>query len=112
MMKDLGARAFNYGYASPVLMVATYNDDGSVNVMNLHECTRTNAGHLALCIGKPKKTHENIEKRGAFTLTLATKEMMADSADVYLRLDHRHLCFDTYRRPHIASHPWRSTYLD
>ena len=36
MMKDLGARAFNYGYASPVLMVATYNDDGSVNVMNLH----------------------------------------------------------------------------
>ena len=30
MMKDLGARAFNYGYASPVLMVATYNDDGSV----------------------------------------------------------------------------------
>lgn len=43
-------------------MVATYNDDGSVNVMNLHECTRTNAGHLALCIGKPKKTHENIEK--------------------------------------------------
>lgn len=78
MMKDLGARAFNYGYASPVLMVATYNDDGSVNVMNLHECTRTNAGHLALCIGKPKKTHENIEKRGAFTLTLATKEMMAE----------------------------------
>lgn len=77
-MKDLGARAFNYGYASPVLMVATYNDDGSVNVMNLHECTRTNAGHLALCIGKPKKTHENIEKRGAFTLTLATKEMMAE----------------------------------
>ena len=78
MMKDLGARAFNYGYASPVLMVATYNDDGNVNVMNLHECTRTNAGHLALCIGKPKKTHENIEKRGAFTLTLATKEMMAE----------------------------------
>ena len=78
MMKDLGARAFNYGYASPGLMVATYNDDGSVNVMNLHECTRTNAGHLALCIGKPKKTHENIEKRGAFTLTLATKEMMAE----------------------------------
>ena len=52
MMKDLGARAFNYGYASPVLMVATYNDDGSVNVMNLHECTRTNAGHLALCISQ------------------------------------------------------------
>jgi hypothetical protein len=36
-MKDLGAKAFSYGYASPVLMAATYNDDGTVNVMNLHE---------------------------------------------------------------------------
>ena len=31
MMKDLGAKAFSYGYASPVLMAATYNDDGTVN---------------------------------------------------------------------------------
>lgn len=67
-MKDLGAKAFSYGYASPVLMAATYNDDGTVNVMNLHEVARTNAGDLACCIGKPKKTHENIEKR-----TLAAK---------------------------------------
>ena len=28
-MKDLGAKAFSYGYASPVLMAATYNDDGT-----------------------------------------------------------------------------------
>ena len=27
MLKDLGAKAFSYGYACPVLMVATYNDD-------------------------------------------------------------------------------------
>ena len=63
MMKDLGANAFSYGYASPVLIAVTYNDDGTVNVMNLHEVARTNAGNLACCIGKPKKTHENIEKR-------------------------------------------------
>ena len=36
MMKDLGAKVFSYGYACPVLMAATYNDDGTVNVMNLH----------------------------------------------------------------------------
>ena len=76
-MKDLGAKAFSYGYASPVLMAATYNDDGTVNVMNLHECARTNAGHLACCIGKGKKTHANIEKRRAFTLTLANRELMS-----------------------------------
>ena len=40
-MKDLGAKAFSYGYASPVLMAATYNDDGTVNVMNLHEVARS-----------------------------------------------------------------------
>lgn len=74
-MKDLGAKAFSYGYASPVLMAATYNDDGTVNVMNLHEVTRTNAGDLVCCIGKPKKTHENIEKRKAFTLTLANESL-------------------------------------
>ena len=77
MMKDLGAKAFSYGYASPVLMAATYNDDGTVNVMNLHECARTNAGHLACCIGKGKKTHANIEKRRPFTLTLANRELMS-----------------------------------
>ena len=33
MVKDLGAKAFNYGYATPVLMVATYNDDGSLNAL-------------------------------------------------------------------------------
>lgn len=46
MLKDLGARPFNYGYASPVSIAATYYDDGSVNVMNLHEGTRTIEGHL------------------------------------------------------------------
>ena len=57
-------------------MAATYNDDGTVNVMNLHEVARTNAGDLACCIGKPKKTHENIEKRKVFILTLANESLM------------------------------------
>ena len=78
MLKDLGARAFSYGYACPVLMAVTYNDDGTVDVMNLHEVTRTNAGDLACCIGKQKKTHENIEKRRAFTLTLANEKLMKE----------------------------------
>ena len=77
-MKDLGAKAFSYGYACPVLMAATYNDDGTVNVMNLHQVARTDAGDLACCIGKPKKTHENIEKRKAFTLTLANESLMKE----------------------------------
>ena len=46
MMKDLGAKAFSYGYACPVLMAATYNDDGTVNVMNLHDRLETFSGFL------------------------------------------------------------------
>ena len=30
ILNDLGAKAFSYGYASSVLMAATYNDDGTV----------------------------------------------------------------------------------
>ena len=78
MRKDLGARAFGFGWPVPVLLVATYNDDGSVNVMNLHEAMRTNAGDLTLCIGPRSKTHENVEKRGAFTVARVNREMMAE----------------------------------
>lgn len=78
MMKNLGAQAFGYGYPVPVLMVATYNDDGTVNAMNLHEAMRTNAGDLALCIGPFSKTHENVEKRRAFTVAFVGQKMMAE----------------------------------
>ncbi|OPJ59843.1 flavin reductase family protein [Clostridium chromiireducens] len=78
MMKNLGPNVFSYGYPAPVLMVGTYNDDGTVNVMNLHECTRTNAGDLALCIGPRSKTHENIKKRRAFTVALVNKNLIKE----------------------------------
>ncbi len=78
MLKNLGKNAFGYGYPVPVLMVATYNEDGSVNIMNLHEAMRTNAGDLALCIGPRSKTHENVEKRGALTIAHVYQDMMAE----------------------------------
>lgn len=75
-MKYVGRSSLAYGYPMPVLMVATYNDDGTVNVMNLHEATRTVEGDMALCIGESKKTHENIEKRRAFTIALVNQKTM------------------------------------
>lgn len=76
MLKNLGRNASGYGYPVPVLMVGTYNEDGSVNVMNLHEVMRTNAGDLALCIGPRSKTHENIEKKKAFTIALVNSNLL------------------------------------
>lgn len=82
MLKDLGARAFGYGVPMPIFMVATYNDDGSVNVMNLHETSRTNAGNLALFIGPYGKTIGNVEKRKTFSIALVHPEMMG-AADLF-----------------------------
>ena len=61
----------------PILAVATYNDDGTENVMALHEATMTVEGDLACCIGEIKKTHENIEKRRAFTVALVNRKLLA-----------------------------------
>ncbi len=82
MLKDLGARAFGYGVPMPIFMVATYNDDGSVNVMNLHETSRTNAGNLALFIGPYGKTIGKVEKRKTFSIALVHPEMMG-AADLF-----------------------------
>lgn len=78
MMKNLGTNVFSYGYPAPVLLVGTYNDDGTVNAMNLHECMRTNAGDLALCIGPRSKTHENIRKRRSFTVALVNQNLITE----------------------------------
>ena len=78
-MKYVGRQALAYGYPMPLLMVATYNDDGTVNVMDLHEATQTVEGDLVLCIGEAKKTHANIEKRRAFTVSLVNPAQMAEA---------------------------------
>lgn len=78
MMKNLEPNVFYYGYPAPVLLVGTYNDDGTVNAMDFHECMRTNAGDLALCIGPRSKTHENIRKRRTFTVALVNQKLISE----------------------------------
>lgn len=58
-------------FPMPVLMVATYNDDGSVNVMNAAWGTMQARDTVALNLSETHKTVENIKKRGAFTVSIA-----------------------------------------
>ncbi len=58
-------------FPMPVLMVATYNDDGSVNVMNAAWGTMQERGVVALNLTETHKTVQNIKKRGAFTVSIA-----------------------------------------
>ena len=58
-------------FPMPVLMVATYNDDGSVNVMNAAWGTMQERGNVALNLTETHKTVKNIKARGAFTVSIA-----------------------------------------
>ena len=58
-------------FPMPVLMVATYNDDGSVNVMNAAWGTMQERDTVALNLTESHKTVKNIKTRGAFTVSIA-----------------------------------------
>ncbi len=66
-------------YPMPVLMVATYNDDGSVNVMNAAWGTMQERGTVALNLTESHKTVSNIKARGAFTVSIADAAHVAEA---------------------------------
>ena len=69
MKKDLGVKP--YLFPMPVLMIATYNEDGTVDVMNMAWGGVCAENMVALNIDDDHKTSENIKARGAFTLSVA-----------------------------------------
>ena len=58
-------------FPMPVLMVATYNPDGSVDVINAARGTIQERGVVALNLTETHKTVQNIKARGAFTVSIA-----------------------------------------
>lgn len=69
MKKDLGVKP--YLFLMPVLMIATYGDDGRVDVMNIAWGGICAENMFSLNIDADHKTSENIRKRGAFMLSVA-----------------------------------------
>lgn len=69
MKKDLGVKP--YLFPMPVLMVASYNEDGSVNVMNMAWGGICGRNMVSLKINENHKTSKNIKARGAFTISIA-----------------------------------------
>ena len=58
-------------FPMPVLMIATYNEDGSVNVMNAAWGTMQSRENVALLLNENHKTVKNIKAKGAFTVSIA-----------------------------------------
>lgn len=58
-------------FPMPVLMIATYNEDGSVNVMNAAWGTMLERNQVILNLTETHKTVQNIKARKAFTVSIA-----------------------------------------
>ena len=69
-------------YPMPVLMVAAYDENGKVNVMNAAWGMICNSDRIALFIDEDHKTTQNLLKSKAFTVSIADAEHM-DVADFF-----------------------------
>ena len=66
-------------FPMPVLMVATYNGDGTVNVMSAAWGTMQERNVVALNLSESHKTVENIKARGAFTVGIADAKHVVEA---------------------------------
>ena len=80
MKKNLGV--VPVVYPMPVLMVAAYDEAGTVNVMNAAWGMICAMDKIALFIDEDHKTTQNLLKTKAFTVALADREHM-DVADFF-----------------------------
>lgn len=69
-------------YPMPVLMVAAYDENGTVNVMNAAWGMICSMDKIALFIDEEHKTTKNILKTKAFTVSIADSKHM-DAADFF-----------------------------
>ena len=80
MKKNLGV--IPAVYPMPVLMVAAYDENGKVNVMNAAWGMICNMDRIALFIDEEHKTTQNLLKTRAFTVSIADQAHM-DVADFF-----------------------------
>ncbi len=80
MKKNLGV--VQAVYPMPVLMVAAYDENETVNVMNAAWGMICNEDRIALFIDEDHKTTQNLLKTKAFTVSIADKAHM-DVADFF-----------------------------
>ena len=66
-------------FPMPVLLVATFNEDGSVDVMNAAWGTMQERGTVALNLTETHKTVENIKARRGFVVHLADAKHVVEA---------------------------------
>lgn len=77
MKKSLGVKP--YLFPMPVLMIATYGENETVDVMNMAWGGICAENMVALNITESHKTAQNIKERGAFTISVADRAHLAEA---------------------------------
>ncbi len=75
MRKSFGAKPFLY--PMPVLIIASYDENGVPNAMNAAWGSAADMNRIAIYVSSGHKTMKNILSRKAFTVSMATVEQMA-----------------------------------
>ena len=75
MKKNLGVK--NWMFPMPVLMIGTYDEDGTPNMMNAAWGGITLEDEITICIDTGHKTWANIAARKAFTVAFGTADRAA-----------------------------------
>ncbi|WP_240308869.1 flavin reductase [Anaerococcus marasmi] len=66
-------------FPMPVLMISTFNEDGSVDVMNAAWGTMLSRDMVALNLSETHKTVENIKARKGFVVHIADAKHMLEA---------------------------------
>lgn len=72
MRKNFGAKTWLY--PMPVLIIGTYDENGTPDAMNAAWGGIYETNQVMICLADDHKTTENIKKTGAFTVSFATVE--------------------------------------
>lgn len=76
MRKNFGAKSWLY--PMPVLIVGTYDEKGEPNAMNAAWGGIYDTNQVMVCLAHEHKTTENIKRTGAFTVSFATAQKVAE----------------------------------
>ena len=68
MRKNFGAKPLSY--PQPVLIIATYDENGTPDAMNAAWGGISEANQISMCLSAGHKTVKNLQKRGAFTVSM------------------------------------------
>ncbi|HBM99743.1 MAG TPA: flavin oxidoreductase [Firmicutes bacterium] len=106
MKKDLGIKP--YFFPMPVALIATYDEKGKVDVMNMAWGCMVDNNMILCCLSEDHKTVKNLRLGKDFTISIANKEH-APEAD-YFGIDSGNTVLDKFERSGI--HARKSEHVD